>query len=263
MQLTNKTKGIVIVLVIVASIIVALPFLNNPPTTDSNSIEFTLLYNAGVIIEVGGTCIYIDPYNLTEDFTYPQADAILVTHGHRDHFDESAIEMLQTEDTVIVFPAIYSNYIDEYNGVGVNPEDQIQVGPFNITAFYMYESERQGITTVGHYRQNNYTSYIVEYNGFSFFHTGDANTAEEYDMITGQIDVGLFPLYWHYFYNLGSEIVNMTRAIMPRYFVPMHFLIEEDRDSFLLEYSEEIETIIEDEIVSLDYYETFTFEIET
>lgn len=260
MQMTSKTKGIALVLVIGLSTIVALPFLINPPIADSNTIDLTLLYNAGVLIEADGMCIYIDPYNLTEDFTYPPADAILITHGDRDHYDDSAIEMLQTEYTVTVFPVVYSHYIEEHNGIGASIGDQIQIGSFNITAFYMYEADREGLPS-NHLKQNNYTSYIVEFNGFTFFHTGDANSIDEHELLAGQIDVGLFQIYWYWFYNLGVEIVNMTRAILPRYFIPIHFFAEEDRDSFLLEYTDEIENI-NSEIISLDFYQTTTFDIE-
>ena len=52
---------------------------------------------------VGRSVVYIDPYRVPEDA--PQADLILITHGHYDHFSPQDVERLSKRDTWLVGPA--------------------------------------------------------------------------------------------------------------------------------------------------------------
>ena len=60
------------------------------------------LGHSGFRIEAGRTSIYIDPYRVAGG---PPADAILITHGHYDHFSPQDVERLSGADTVVVAPA--------------------------------------------------------------------------------------------------------------------------------------------------------------
>ena len=71
MQLTNKTQTVaiaaVVIVVLGASTYAGISILNsNPPDV---SITLTLLENAGVMIEAAGLRIYIDPYDLPNNYS--------------------------------------------------------------------------------------------------------------------------------------------------------------------------------------------------
>ena len=55
-----------------------------------DSVEW--LGHSGFRISVGRSVVYIDPYRVPEDA--PQADLILITHGHYDHFSPQDVERL-------------------------------------------------------------------------------------------------------------------------------------------------------------------------
>ena len=46
--------------------------------------------------------IYIDPFRIKQN--YENADIILITHDHYDHYSEEDIQKVKKEDTIIVIP---------------------------------------------------------------------------------------------------------------------------------------------------------------
>lgn len=255
---TLMALGAILVLVTVGSAIVALPLLMpaaSPPETE-DSITLTLLSNAGVMIEADDLRIYIDPIDLNSSFADLDADAILITHPHGDHYQSSTIDMLQKESTVNVFPADMSMQVSIYDGIGVVPGDSIQVGTANITAFYMYTFAVEGYDAT-HPREANWTSYIIEINGFTFFHAGDSKNILEYYDIAGRIDVALLPLGPGCQTMADYEIVSAISAIQADYFIPIHFT-EGACESFMANYGSYIEDA-DCEAVLVDNYESHSF----
>ena len=66
-----------------------------------DSLEW--LGHAGFRVRVGRATIYIDPYRVPPGS--PEADLILITHGHYDHFSPQDLERLSGRDTWLVGPA--------------------------------------------------------------------------------------------------------------------------------------------------------------
>jgi L-ascorbate metabolism protein UlaG (beta-lactamase superfamily) len=262
MGLTSKPRtmmalGAILILVMVGSAIVALPLLIPPPPNDQDdSITFTLLDNAGVMIEADDLRIYIDPIELNSSFADLEADAILITHPHGDHYQSSTVNMLQKDGTVNVFPANMSMQVSIYDGIGVVPGDSIQVGAANITAFYMYTFAVEGYDAT-HPKEANWTSYIIEINGFTFFHAGDSKNILEYYDIAGQIDVALLPLGPGCQTMADYEIVSAISAIQPDYFIPIHFT-EGACESFMATYGDYIGDA-DCEALLVDNYESHSF----
>ena len=64
-----------------------------------DSIEW--LGHSGFRIDGGGWTVYIDPYRVQDG---RKADAILITHGHYDHFSRQDVERLSHEGTWLIGP---------------------------------------------------------------------------------------------------------------------------------------------------------------
>jgi L-ascorbate metabolism protein UlaG (beta-lactamase superfamily) len=275
MQLTSKTIGIVIALATVVSVIAALPFLiklansptTNPTTTtpttttiNENIINFTLLDNAGVMIEAAGMRIYVDPINLGDAHNDLPADVILITHPHADHHQSYTIRKIRADDTTIVFPANMSDPVIGYDAIGVVPRDQIHIGCINITAFYMYTWAPEGYEP-SHPPEANWTSYIIDIDGFTFFHAGDSKNITEYERLTGHVDVALLPIGPGCQTMVDDEVVDAIQTIQPRYFIPIHYGPNAN-GAFVLEYGDDIEDTTDCEILNLDYFTSYIFELE-
>ena len=263
MGLTSKPRtlmalGAILILVTVGSAIVALPLLTPPPADQEDSIMITQLDNAGVMIEADDLRIYVDPIDLNSSFEDLDADAILVTHPHGDHYQSSTINMLQKESTVNVFPANMTEQVSNHDGIGVVPGDSVQVGTINITAFYMYTFPVD-IYPASHPREANWTSYIIDIDGFTIFHAGDSKNIDEYEELVGQIDVALLPLGPGCQTMADFEIVLALETIDPGCFFPIHYAAGAV-ETWITEYEDMVADRTDCNILSLDYFESYTFD---
>jgi L-ascorbate metabolism protein UlaG (beta-lactamase superfamily) len=239
MRFEGSTKiGLVVVLVtvLIGGSVLTWSVLNPPSdntttttTTTTTTVEptptvnVTLLENAGVMIEADDVRIFVDPISLNESFmeAHP-ADAILITHPHGDHYSHYTIAMLSTDDTVIVMPENMTTEIVTHDAIGVDPYDSVQVGSANITAFWMYTFAPEGYDP-SHPIEANWTSYIIDIDGFVLFHAGDSKCIDEYSQLEGLIDVAFLPLGPGCQSMADEEVVDAIEAIRPIYFIPIHF----------------------------------------
>jgi L-ascorbate metabolism protein UlaG (beta-lactamase superfamily) len=224
------------------------------------AINVTLLNNAGVMIDVGDQRIYIDPVDLPSSYSELPADAILITHEHGDHYQANIIDMLQKEGTINVFPRIMSTQIERHDGIGVVPEDELMVGEIKVTTFYMYTYAPDPTREASHPKESQYTSYIVDIDGFTIFHAGDSKNIDEYRELKDTVNVAMLPLGPGCQTMADGEIVTVLGVISPNYFIPIHFQ-EDANDQFCSRFRNTIESSTGCEIYNLDHYTTHAFEI--
>ena len=136
------------------------------------------------------------------------------------------------------------------------------VGDIKITAFDMYLPDYPNGFMSAHPRPLNWTSYIIEIDGFTIFHAGDAKYMPEYEELTGTIDVAFLPIYFDPGYGPLNEsllpIVDAIDMIQPRIVIPMHFT-DANREIFISDYSILVENTITD-ILNLPYFTTLIYE---
>lgn len=247
MNLTKKGKILISLGVLVVILGASTPFVVSNIAQNS-SVKLTLLYNAGVMIESQGIRIYIDPYNLTDDYDDMPADAILITHDHGDHYQADVMEMLQKEGTINVFPEIMESEIALFDGIGLVPEESLMIENINVSTFYMY-------TGISHPQESNYTSYIIDINGFTIFHAGDSYILDEYYQLTDKIDVAMLPLGPGCQTMTDMDVIDVLSRINPTYFIPIHYAEGTD-ETFLSTF----ETMLSDyEVIHLSYFSSHRF----
>ncbi|TFG34012.1 MBL fold metallo-hydrolase [Candidatus Thorarchaeota archaeon] len=261
--------GMVILLIGVAvTAVMAIQIMNTTPqiVPDNNSddpipstLNITLLTNAGVMIETNETRIYIDPIQLNESFTDYPADIVCVTHPHADHYDTSSIDIVKTEDTVFIFPANMSDAVSLYDAIAVVPGVSVLLGDINITAFYMYTFSEYGYPA-SHPIEANWTSFIIEIDGFTVFHAGDSRNIIEYYQIRGQIDLAFFPLGPGCQTMTNYEVVSAIIRVEPTFFIPIHFE-EGAQDAWIASYGDNVEESTECTPIVLDYWTMHSFEL--
>ena len=111
-----------------------------------------------------------------------------------------------------------------------------------------------------HPPENNWTSYIIDINGFVIFHVGDSKNLPEYQQIAGQIDVVCLPLGPGCQTMAGDEVVEAIQSLEASYFIPIHFT-EGNEQLFMLEYGADIADTTECEALPLAHYEYHEFEL--
>ncbi|NHJ41286.1 MAG: MBL fold metallo-hydrolase [Asgard group archaeon] len=256
MALTRNVKIFIGVGVIVAISAALVPSIVIPLSNRNNEtiINFTLLYNAGVMIEVDDLRIYFDPSNLGSYYLDYPADYVFYTHPHSDHYQMGPLSLIQKEGTINVFPANMSAEIAYHDGIGVNPGDEIAIGPITVTAYYMYTLPVDEFPA-SHPKEANWTSYIIDINGFTFFHAGDSKNIPEYEDIAGTIDVALLPLGPGCQTMVDMEVVEAAEALEASYLIPIHFG-EGIPETFIANYGQYLENC---EIIHIEYWSSYEF----
>ena len=232
---------------------------NNEDGTVTPTLNVTLLYNAGVMIETNDTRIYIDPVFLNDTFTDYPADIVCVTHPHGDHYDPNSLDIIRTENTTFIFPANMSAEVALYNAIPVVPGDSVMVDDVNITAFYMYTFPVDEYPA-SHPREANWTSYIIDIDGFVLFHAGDSKNLIEYYQLRGLIDLAFLPLGPGCQTMADYEVVTAITRINPTYFIPIHY-VEGTQDTWIAEYGDNVESQSDCTPIVLDYWTMYSFEL--
>ncbi|MHA1960283.1 MAG: MBL fold metallo-hydrolase [Candidatus Thorarchaeota archaeon] len=281
MPTTRNTKiglTLIIAALVVVAPLVLMSYLNQNPPIDSpidgeddpvneplelpvSSVNVTLLNTAGVMIEANNIRIYIDPFLIPNNYSAFPADMILVTHAHYDHYSAMDIRDVATNDTLVVCPSTMTTQLERYNNsLGVKPGDTFTYRGINVTAFDLYLDDYPSGAQSGHPIESNWTSYIIDIDGFILFHAGDAKYMPEYEEFPVEADVAFLPIY--YDPGLGPKnesllpIIQVIETIKPVVCIPTHWY-DEDNDLFMQDYV----PLLEDdcEVMNLAFFESHVF----
>jgi L-ascorbate metabolism protein UlaG (beta-lactamase superfamily) len=185
-----------------------------------DSIEW--LGHSGFRIRVGSAAVYIDPYRVPDGS--PQADLILITHGHYDHFSPQDLERLSGSRTSLVGPAAVAERVSgrvHSIAPGETLEDELVRG-VHVSAVAAYNtSKRDGDGNPFHPPEAGWVGYELNVRGERLYHSGDTDVIPEMDTVTG-VDVALLPVSGVYVMT-AQEAAEAARRIQPRVAVPMHW----------------------------------------
>jgi L-ascorbate metabolism protein UlaG (beta-lactamase superfamily) len=180
------------------------------------------LGHAGFRVAVRGATVYIDPYRVGPGA--PPADAILISHGHYDHFSPRDVEALSHEGTWLIAPAAVA---ERASGrvASIAPGETIELdhlSGIDVTAVAAYNTSKlDSDGRAFHPREAGWVGFDVNVRGERLYHAGDTDVIPEMDAVTG-IDVALLPVCGTYVMT-AEEAVEAARRIQPRVAVPSHW----------------------------------------
>lgn len=171
------------------------------------------------IQSAAGTVIYFDPYQLTE--APHDADFVLVTHAHYDHFSPEDIERVANDTTELVVPASMADEATPAKAARVHTMqagEHIELADMVVNAVpaYNVEPERLGF----HPRENAWIGYIVTIDGTRVYVAGD--TDQNPDTLQVSCDIALIPIGGTYTMDPHQAAAFINR-IMPRIAIPTHY----------------------------------------
>jgi L-ascorbate metabolism protein UlaG (beta-lactamase superfamily) len=160
--------------------------------------------------------VYIDPWGLDGDL--PEADLILITHAHQDHFQPDEIKKVQGRKTTIVAPADVAR---ELSGTvkSVKPGERIDAAGIKletVPAYNIVEGRQQN-----HPKQNNWVGYLLQLGGTTYYHAGDTDNLPELQRL--RTDVAFVPIGGGGYTMDVDEAASLVKAMKPRTAVPMHY----------------------------------------
>ena len=165
-----------------------------------------------------GKIIYVDPFHIKEN--YKDADIILITHSHYDHFSEKDIEKVRKADTKIYLTEDYvenakSIGFSENKIVGVKPYQTYYEGDIEINTVPAYNVNKQF-----HPKENNWVGYILKIDGIAYYIAGDTDITEENKKI--KCDVAFVPVGGTYTMT-AKEAAELVNIIKPKVAIPIHY----------------------------------------
>ena len=195
-------------------------------TPDGDPVEIYLIKHASLAISYKGLSIQVDPVvnlgpkstNYAEEF--PEADYVLVTHEHGDHFDKEALgilggEVVTNENcTKLMSQAKMKQPVRTLsNGQSVKLTEGISV---EAVPAYNYTEGRLQFHPKG--RDN---GYILSLGSFRIYIAGDTEDIPEMADIKN-IDVAFLPCNLPYTMT-AEQCIHAVKMIHPKVFIPYHF----------------------------------------
>jgi L-ascorbate metabolism protein UlaG (beta-lactamase superfamily) len=167
---------------------------------------------AGVRIDAG-IIIWIDPYRIN---VKENADLILITHSHSDHYDPGSIAKLKGPNTVILAPADVASRIGAQSEV-FEPGMRREMEKVVVEGVNAYNVVKK----MNHPKEKNWLGYIITINGVRVYHAGDTERIPE--MKAFKADIAMVPLGQVYTMNTVQEAVDSVRDSGAKIGIPIHF----------------------------------------
>lgn len=193
----------------------------------------------------GEKIIYFDPLKVEESH---DADLILITHSHWDHFSKEDILKIKKESTKIIGPKdskeeILTLGFSEDNIYIVEPDEEFSLHGILIKTVPAYNK-----TKTFHPKENKWLGYVVKIEDTIYYVMGDTDALEENKNIT--CDVLCIPIGGTYTMN-ATEAAEFTNILNPKKVIPIHYGLvvgtEYDLDTFKQLLNKKIE--IEEKII--------------
>ena len=175
----------------------------------------TWLGHASFKLVRGGVTIYIDPFQIEGE--PHDADLVLISHPHFDHFDPVSLKRISKPETTVVtvLGCAQELQVTAAHIRVVKPGDTLNVKGIKIEVVPAYNLNKPH-----HPKENQWVGFVLELDGVRIYHAGDTDFIPEMKQI--QADVALLPVSGTYVMT-AEEAAEAAKAINPKVAVPMHY----------------------------------------
>ena len=165
----------------------------------------------------GQKTIYVDPYKRAE--APHDADIVLITHAHYDHFDEPSLRNVANGDTLIVCPDSMRGSVEAL-GLGkdlltMEAGSWEETGDVTIKAVPAYNLNKSF-----HPKDNGWLGYIITMDGVRYYAAGDTDALPELEDVS--CDIAFVPVGGTYTMT-AKEAAGLVNIIAPKIAVPIHY----------------------------------------
>lgn len=181
-----------------------------------NNIEVNTQNSIRVRSRVGA--IYIDPLEIPDE--KHDADFILITHDHYDHFSIEDIRKAANADTILVVPEKMAAKAREVSGmVGkietVKPSVYREMGGLEFETVPAYNTLKPF-----HPKSAEWVGYILRIDGKRIYIAGDTDATKEAKAV--KCDIALVPIGGTYTMD-AKKAAELINTIRPDVAIPVHY----------------------------------------
>ncbi len=157
--------------------------------------------------------VYVDPWELTAAAP-PQADIIIITHGHSDHCSPGDVAKISGPQTTVLAPVDCAHQLGGQVQT-ITPGQELTVQGVAIETVQAYNLDKSF-----HPEEASYVGYVVTLDGVRIYHAGDTDLTEQVAGV--RADVALLPVDGEF--NMTAEqAADAANTIKPKVAVPMHW----------------------------------------
>lgn len=180
--------------------------------------NITVFTQNSIRIESSIGKIYIDPFRM--NVASKDADYILITHDHFDHFNTEDIPKVSKKDSILVVPENMKGKAKEASGmvgriVTVKPGERTIIEKLELEAIPSYN-----IGKPFHPKDAGWVGYILNVDGKRIYIAGDTDATEEAKNV--KCDIALIPIGGKYTMD-AKEAALLINIIHPETAIPVHF----------------------------------------
>jgi len=189
-------------------------------TTSDGDLKITFIGHASLIFTFNGKVIHVDPDGRLADYSsLPKADIILITHEHSDHFDLSAIKILQTNQTTLVLTEACAKKIS--GGMVMKNGDVQIIQGIKFEAIPAYNMIHKRDNGQPFHPKGVGNGYILTFGDKRVYVAGDTENIPEMKTLQG-IDVAFLPMNLPY--TMTPEMVaDAAKSFRPKILYPYHY----------------------------------------
>ena len=177
-----------------------------------------VMKHSSIRISRNDVIIYIDPFQI--DIANHDADLVLCTHPHYDHFSSQDIKAVSNSSTILVATP---DCIDEVEKIGFKDGSFEQAYPGAI--FSYKDIIIQCVPAYNKYKEfhpkeKNWVGYVITIDGTVYYIAGDTDKTKEAGNV--KCDVAFLPVGGTYTMNY-AEAASLANKIKPKIVVPTHY----------------------------------------
>lgn len=165
-----------------------------------------------------GKIIYIDPFQI--DIANHDADLILCTHSHYDHFSPEDIKAIANESTVLITTQDTQKDVEKIGFLNQNVQYAKPGDTFNFEGIIIECIPAYNKYKEFHPKSKNWLGYLITIDEVTYYIAGDTDKTKEACQV--QCDVAFLPVGGTYTMTY-AEAASLANRIRPKYAIPTHY----------------------------------------
>ena len=180
--------------------------------------KIEVLTHSSIRIRSDQGTIYVDPFQIKEEIH--DADYVLITHPHYDHFSIEDIRKVIKDSTVIVAPESMIDDAEEFahdvkDIVGVRPGVTTNVNGLELEAIPAYNTIKPF-----HPRRAEWVGYIITVESKRIYISGDMGLTKDARQV--RCDIAMVPVGGTFTMD-ARKAADLINTINPEYAIPTHY----------------------------------------
>jgi L-ascorbate metabolism protein UlaG (beta-lactamase superfamily) len=197
-------------------------FTQDVVTTQEGDVTIYPLLHATMVLDFGGTMVFVDPFGGSEHFApFGSPDLVLITDIHGDHMNHETLTALDLTNATVLGPPAVVEELGEINmgaAITLKNDETATWQKLGITGIPMYNLPENEESRHPKGRGN---GYLIEFGGKRFYISGDTEDIVEMRSLKN-IDVAFVCMNLPYTMDIeqaASAVIEFKPAII----YPFHY----------------------------------------